>query len=153
MIAERTFDVELIKSILFNDQIWNSIAEDYQDQASITIDPNKDCFMAIHAGETIIGCYILHPHNSATLEIHAHILPEYRKLYSIESGRTILKWFKNEAPENYQKLIAQIPVIYPNVRDFCTKLGFDMEGTIKNSYWKGGELISQWILGISRGEI
>ena len=153
MIAERTFDVDLIKSVLFNDVIWNACAEDGQSKDDLEIDADKNCFVAIHAKQEVIGIYILHPHNSATLEIHAHILPEHRKEHAIASGQSILQWFKLNAPDNYQKLLAQIPVIHPNVRDFCLKQGFKMEGLLTKSYWKNGELCSQWLMGLSRGDI
>lgn len=150
MIAQRTHDHELIKSVLFNPAIWETIAEDDQEQSQFKIDSNANCFVEMKEDKTI-GVYVLHPHNSATLEIHAHILPEYRQNHSIESGRTILKWVLDNT--GYYKVVAQVPEIYPNVKKFCLANGFRLEGVNRKSYWKNGELVDQWLLGITKEEI
>jgi RimJ/RimL family protein N-acetyltransferase len=150
MIAQRTHDHDLIKSILFHPEIWKTIAEDGQDQTFFDIDTNKNCFVEIKEKETI-GLYILHAHNSATLEIHAHILPEHRQKHSIESGRIILKWILDNT--GYHKVIAQVPEIYPNVKKFCINNNFKVEGVNRKCYWKDGKLIDQWLLGITKQEI
>ncbi len=151
VIAKRTTDAELIKSIVFLPEIFDCISEDGIDD--FESDVNRDCWISIKKDDLCIGIYHLHPHNSATLEIHAHILPEHRERYSIDSGKAILKWILDESPDMYQKIIAQVPKLYPNVKAFCEINGFVVEGVNRLSHRKNGTLHDQWLLGITRDEI
>ena len=51
------------------------------------------------------------------------------------------------------KVIAQVPFLYPNVKDFCLKNGFVVEGINRLSHQKDGVIVDQWLLGITRDEI
>ena len=138
---------------MFHPDIWKTVAEDGQTQESFDPNCKGDCWLLLETNEDIIGVYNLHPHNSVTLEIHAHVLPEYRKRYSMESGDLALRWIVEEGPKQYQKVIAQIPTIYQNVIDFTLAHGFTEEGVNRLSHLKDGELLDQWLLGITRNEI
>lgn len=147
MILERTHDTELIKSIV--SEMWDCVCEDGHDLETFDPKPDANCWVKLDD----IGLYNLHPHNSSTLEIHAFILPEYRKDKSEESGKEILKWMLEKSPVQYQKVIAQVPFLYPNVKEFCMKNGFQVEGVNRLSHKKDGVLHDQWLLGITREEI
>jgi RimJ/RimL family protein N-acetyltransferase len=151
MIAERTSDKKAVEKIITLPEIFDCISEDDCDLPEI--DVIKDCWLIIKVDDLCIGAYFLHPHNSTTLEIHAHILPEYRKEHAINSGSVILQWVLDECPETYQKIIAQVPKLYPNVKSFCEVNGFKVEGINRLSHRKNGVLHDQWLLGITRDEI
>jgi RimJ/RimL family protein N-acetyltransferase len=153
LIATRTYDSALIKNIMFEPAIFDAVAEDGKDPIDVEFDVYADCWVEIRVDEDVIGVYNLHPHNSATLEIHAHILPEFRKKYSLDSGKCILQWVLDKCPEMYQKVIAQVPVIHENVKKFCIANGFKIEGVNRMSYRKNGKLVDQTLLGITRSEI
>ena len=143
---ERVIDKDYIKSVL--SKMWDNVCED--GHALSDFDPKvlETCWVKV--GD--YGLYCLHPHNKVTLEIHAFILPEHRKEQSIKTGKEILKWIYKEC-EQYKKIIAQIPALYPNVKKFCLKQGFQLEGINRLSHLKNGELVDQWLLGITRDEI
>ena len=147
MKLKRTFDSALIKGIV--SKMWDCVCEDDHLLELFDPDVNANCWVKIDD----VGLYNLHPHNSSTLEIHAFILPEHRKAKSEESGKAILKWILEESPQQYQKVIAQVPFLYPNVKDFCIKNGFQIEGINRLSHKKNGEIVDQWFLGITRDEI
>ncbi len=149
----RTFDDDAIREIMFNPSIWERCAEDGQEQDEYNPETEADCWLLLEAEEGYIGAYNIHPHNSATLEIHAHILPKYRKKYAMESGDLVLRWILDEAPERYQKVIAQIPACYQNVVDFTLAHGFVEEGINRLSDRINGILSDVWLLGITRTEI
>lgn len=147
LIATRIFETDIIKSIMF--ELWDTVAEDGQEKADYK--PNMDdAWVAIHDDDKIVGLYNFHPLNSVTLQIHAQVRKEYRKEYSFATGQAALKWFLETS---YQKLVAEVPVIYPNVRDFCLSQGFSLEGINRKSCRKEGKLIDQWYLGITREEL
>ncbi len=153
MIAIRTYDEQIIKSILFCPEIFKTIAEDGFLKENFELDCIGDCWLLMSNDDKTIGLYHLHPRNSVTLEIHAHVLPEHRKQHSKETGLAALQWILDYAPDHYQKVIAQIPVIYENVKKFTCSFGFVEEGLNRLSYIKNGEIVDQWLLGITRTEI
>jgi len=144
---QRTYNNELIKSVVA--EMWDCVCEDGHTLDDFDPKPDENCWINIED----IGLYNLHPHNSTTLEIHAFILPNKRKENSALTGREILNWILNNAPEQYQKVIAQVPFLYPNVKDFCIKNGFQIEGINRLSHKKNGVIVDQWLLGITREEI
>ena len=145
----RTWNESLIRHILTQDHIWDSIAEDGQEAKDFEVDLDKSMFLSINAGETCIGLYILHAFNGATLQIHANVLRDFRDRAK-ESGEKVLEWIRDNAPDKYQKVIAQIPEIYPNVYHFTKNRGFKDEGLITNAYRKNGKLVDLHILGLDR---
>ncbi len=94
----------------------------------------------------LVGCFILKRLNTVTLECHVQVLPEHRKKHAEEFGRAVIDWAWENT--NARKIVAQIPFIYPNVRDFAFKMGFKLEGMNRESYMKNNAIHDQWHLGI-----
>jgi hypothetical protein len=154
VIAERTTDVALISSIMTNPDIWSTVAEDGQSPDKYDPEAHAVCWLEMrNAAGIVVGLYSLEVKNGAMLEIHAQVLPEYRKEYSRETGLAALRWVYNEAPDSYQKLTAQVPDIYPNVIKFLLSFGFHREGRLAKSYRKNGELHDLHVFGLERREI
>ena len=68
-----------------------------------------------------------------------------------EMGQALLDWVWGNTDE-YKKLVALVPFLYPHVQSFAKSLGFEHEGTLTKSYLKNGDLHDQWILGFSKVE-
>lgn len=151
--VERTYDERAIIEIMANPEMVKTIAEDGFDIDGYKPDVKGTCWLMIKAGEEVIGVYSLEPKNSVTLEIHPQVLPEHRSRYANESLMGVYRWILEEAPKNYQKVMSMVPVIHKNVRRFAEMHGFKMEGVNRKSYLKGGEIIDQWLFGITRTEI
>ena len=83
--------------------------------------------------------------------IHAHILKEHRK-HALEAGTAIIGWFINEVHSDFKKLVAEIPVTYPDVYHYTKKFGFQDEGINRKSIMKKGQLVDQYRLGLTREE-
>ncbi len=149
--VERTLDADLIKSVMLHPDIFKTVAEDGQEPGDFKINVDSEAWVSMSVNDELIGLYVFHPHNSVTLEIHAHILPKFRKEHAIESGKMALTWFLENG--NYQKLIAQVPVMYENVKNFCLINGFKIEGVNRMSHMKNGELMDLTLLGITRQEV
>lgn len=150
---ERCYDPVEIGAVFTNQAIWSTIAEDGCDPETFSPDLSTEIYMAVKVQDKIIGFYAFAVKSSTELDIHAQILPEYRKKYALASGRKILEWFYRDAPERFQKLTAQVPFLYPNVRDFCLRCGLIIEGVNRASYRKNGKIWDQHYLGITREEI
>jgi RimJ/RimL family protein N-acetyltransferase len=150
VIASRVYDAGVVKSILLRPDILATIAEDGADDFEIDID--RDIWLLMKSGDTEVGIYQIERLNSITAQIHANVLPEHRKPHSKATGRAALAWVHENLPQIH-KIIAVIPSLYPNVRDFTLSFGFKLEGTNRESYLKNGAIHDQWILGITRPEI
>lgn len=149
MIAERIQDPEVVKSVLLRPDIMATIAED--DPGELEPDMERNIWLGMLVPE-LIGVYQIERINGITAQLHANVLPEFRKEYSKASGWAALEWVVENLPAIH-KLVAVIPVIYPNVRDFTCSFGFKQEGVNRESYLKHGQIHDQWILGITRPEI
>ncbi len=144
--------VEEVELILKDPELFDRIAEDGHsaDDYEVPFD-GCQCYMMIMLEDQAIGVWNLYPLNTVTLAIHCNIIKKYRE-HGKEAGRLIVEWFANESPVQYQKLNAEIPVVYPEVYYFTKGFGFSDEGTNRLSIVKNGELTDQHRLGLTREE-
>ncbi len=144
-------DQDQVMEFLSDPELFKRIAEDGI-QYSDYYPPEDHIYLGIIEDEKLIGFWWLHPENSTTMEIHCNILKEYRQ-HGVEAGWLFLGHVYKDFPESVQKLNCKIPVIYKDVYNFTRKFGFTDEGIDRKSIVKGGELVDQYILGITREEI
>ena len=145
--------VEEVAQILRDPELFDRIAEDGHDleEYEIPFDGHQRYMMIMLDDETI-GVWNLYPTNTVSLNIHCNILKDHRK-YGKEAAKLILEWFVNDCPEQYQKLNAEIPVVYPEVYHFTKGFGLKDEGINRLSIMKNGELVDQYRLGVTRNEV
>ena len=133
--------------------MWKNISEDGQDPDEF--EPPFDELIhwvgAYKDDGEIIGLFFIHPKSHSRAEIHINILEDYRMKYARLAGYMIMQYVIEYT--DYQKLEADIPVIYPNVLNFALWNGFTIEGTSRKSIVRDGELINQHILGMTKEEI
>lgn len=150
--ASRIYDKQVVIDIITRSDIWATVAEDGQQIDEFNPDVEGECWLAMNDGETMVGLYNLHAHNAITVQIHAHVLPECRREHSKDTATAALTYIRDCAPD-YLKVVAQIPFIYENVKNFTCGNGFQVEGVNRSSYIKDGKVVDQWMLGITRNEI
>lgn len=145
MIVTRCYDVDVIRSIMSHPDIYDRIAEDGTPERQDFIpDMISFAYLAGVVNAEPIGVFVLHPVNGVTWECHVQVLPEYRKDYAHEFGEKCVEYCWELG---VSKLVAQIPFLYPNVKDFALRQGFELEGINRKSYLKNGQLYDQWYLG------
>jgi hypothetical protein len=147
MRIERCHDAKVVREFLMRPEMYETVAEDGFDE--FEPDMEGDCWLCLYLDE-LIAIYQVRQRNSVMVEIHANVLPEYRKDYSKQTGQMALRWLLDNT--RACKVIAEVPVIYPNVRAFAEQFGFEVEGKLAESYSKGG-LVDMWILGATREQI
>ena len=131
------------KKVLETPEIFATIAED----GMVDVPQPENVLYLCGYVPDLIGCFILEKKSAITVDCHVQVLPEYRKDYADEFGHKVIEWtWKNT---DARKITAQIPFLYPNVKDFALKMGFEIEGINKQSYLKDG-IHDQWYLGIER---
>lgn len=149
--ATRTYDPLRVREFMTRPEIWATVAEDGQDPGDYVPDVRGEVWLVMQAEGELIGLYHLRRINAVTLEIHAQVALEYRKRYSEATGKAALRWILDNT--QIAKVIAWVPEIYPNVRDFTVSQGFQVEGANRKSYLKHEKLHDQTLLGITREEI
>ena len=130
--------------VLSDPDIFKTISED--DIGSVNL-PDGPIYLCGYEPD-LIGCFILQTQSEVTVECHVQVLPKYRDDYAEDFGKSVIQWVWDNTKAT--KIVAQIPYLYPNVKDFALRMGFEIEGTNKNSYRKGGETHNQWYLGITK---
>lgn len=152
IIAERTFDTKLIRSIMTQDDVWATVAEDGQKKDDFIPFVESDCWLKMMLGNTCVGLFVFERLNKVLLDVHPAILPEYRGKIGHYAGVEHLRWIYENEPA-CQKIVASIPVIYKHVKLYANMLGYRNEGINRKSYMKNGILHDQWMLGITRNEM
>lgn len=142
LIPQRTLDVGLCMDVMH--AMWDEISEDGVDE--FFPDVINEHWVQMEE----IGLYRLHQLNAVTYQIHAFILPEHRDKAK-ESGVAILKWCLDNL--DFNKLIAEIPMKYPNVYHFTKHQRFKDEGINRGSFLKDGKIWDTWRLGLLKEEI
>lgn len=151
--AVRTYNKHLVIDFIETPEIWEVISEDGQERGTFRPEVEQECWLAMHNNDgTVVALYNFHAVNGITVEIHAHVLPEYRKEHSAATCLAAFRWMYDNEPE-CNKIIANVPNIYENVKNFAVRMGFSIEGVNRSSYRKNGGTHDQWSMGITRDEI
>lgn len=132
-MISRTFDTELIKSVLCHPAIWPCIAPAGMEPAGFEppID-DQHFYLATHDPE-LTGLFIYHPVADGVMKTHHHVLPEYRGNKSIEYSNASVDWiFSNTGT---QRIICAIPENYQNVIAHAKKCGFSDWKTEGDNHW------------------
>ncbi len=143
-------DMEFVTHVIHT--LWDSVSDD---GASIdTWAPSPDwTFLEIqHRGERI-GIYEIHPLNTITYQLHANILPQYRKLVTYDISKAVHKWLIENCRPNATKFVACIPACFPNVIEYALGSGWKCEGVMEKAYLKNGETHDLFWVGCTRSQM
>jgi len=148
----RTFDLAEIWAVLDIAEIKRAVFEDGMDNIT-DFTPNvlEEVWLRVWHDDRRIGLFRFHKASSVCLQVHAHILPQFRKQYSLQSARLALSWVV-EHISDLQKIIAYCPEKYQNVYAFLKKFGFKDEGFNRESWKVGGKIYGQYLMGLARSE-
>ena len=144
VVCRRTYDVGYCYDILTNKEIFNCISEDTATLDSLNIDVMKDYWLEIVDFGVDIGVFQLKQTFNKCWEAHIHILPEHREEYTEEAGQKIWSWVEDNLKEGL--IVTNVPKLYPNVREFLLRFGFEDSGCLKNAWFKNGQQHDMWIL-------
>jgi RimJ/RimL family protein N-acetyltransferase len=94
------------------------------------------------------GTFLFYPVNTVMYELHTAFLPGRRGKDVVEAARLAREYIFNETP--CRKVITYVPFDNMPAYVMARKCGMVVEGLIRRSYLRGGELLDQYILGISK---
>ena len=146
----RTLDYGVAYAITSIPEIFETIAEDgVTDYVPDVL--NEFWVLMMTDKDLIAGCYNIHHLSTGVYEIHAFMIPEFRREYSLLSGRAIFEWAVEHV--DFVKLNATIPQKYKNVYHFTKGFGFKDEGFDRDSVSIGGNRMGKYKLGITKQEV
>lgn len=144
VVCRRTYDVGFCYDVLTNKEIFECISEDGATVDSLNIDVVKDYWLEIVDCGVDIGVFQLKQTFNKCWEAHIHILPQHREKYTQDAGDKIWSWVEDNLKEGL--IVTNVPKLYPNVREFLLKFGFEDSGCLKNAWFKNGQQHDMWIL-------
>lgn len=157
MQIQRTKNPQIADQILKHPDIYWRIRQDYcATQEEFTCAPeiaNDSSYYLLAYADDIeepIGLFIYDSFGPILFEVHAHVLPEYRKSHALNAAYASLDWMFNQT--SCFKVMCFIPEVHMNVVGFTRKCGFLDEGYLSNSYLKDNKLHGQYLLGLQRDQ-
>lgn len=149
-----TYDVAFIRSVYAYGDIWSKTSDDKSPPLEqipfLAAIENQAIFFLIPINEDNerIGCFLYHPWNTVTYEMHSAIFPEYRGEQAFDAAVSAAMWMFTMTP--CKKIVTLIPKTNYAARALAQKGGMLKEGIVTASYLKGGKLVDQYLYGMTK---
>lgn len=150
-VIARTRDYAAIRALCTHPAIYPMICDDFTADPKAWQPPRDESIVYLLASDDDGPCGfgIFHPHNRACFEGHFGFLP---RVYGADARKTferMLAWmFQNTEA---RRIVGEIARDNKLAIRFARSAGFEIYGVNKRSKLRGGVLIDQICLGISKG--
>jgi RimJ/RimL family protein N-acetyltransferase len=153
---ERSFDYELIRRILTHERIWPHISDDGSPPAGEYRPFESELIWYVvvrdiypDAGpEEILGLWMFTPHNAVCWEVHTALLPEAWGGRAHQAAQLMADWIWRNTP--CRRIVTNVPENNRLALRFAQAVGMEVYGCNEKSFLKGGKLLDQILLGISK---
>ena len=147
-----TNDMELIRSFMLKDEIWETSVEDVTIKDNFY--PGQDAlsvWLLAKIKNELIGVLLVNHSSSCAVDIHPYLLKQHKK-HGRDLIKSFFKWFLS-LPDDLCKVNCSIPDHLKIVQNFALKVGFKQEGINKASFMYNGKAQDQKRYGLTREEI
>ena len=142
-------DLELIRSALLHPRVFPHIKDDATPAAAdLRIELDGPLYLGCFAGQEFLGLFVVHQHNAVLHEIHTCLLPKAWGGRAVHCATAVIKWLFEQTP--CRRLITNIPADNTLATRLATHAGMTPFGTNPKSIMRGGALVDQLMLGISK---
>ena len=151
MEAVRTKNVELFRSILLKDKLWDAISEDGSiGKDEYWPDPDDVIMIALLGKEKVLHGFVVgRPITDTVVETHVAIDPDYwGHKDNVKLGQLGCEVLRQVTGAT--KHVASIPVTDLEVLRYAQRVGFKREGVNRSSFLRGGELLDQYYVGMAK---
>jgi len=147
MILQTTTDINLIKNIMTDNDIWEKISADgdTKDGFNPVLPENVTVLSAVV--DSVIGLHIFTQHSDRVL-YHPMLLKEYRNSHGRVFFKKGLEWFFDNTSSDV--LEAEIPVNHISTINLAEKLNFKKINTKRDGIKKDGQLIDLQVLRLDK---
>jgi RimJ/RimL family protein N-acetyltransferase len=146
-------DREFIRQTMTHPKIWPYISDDYARKSADFMPAMHGSFRYLtpeHQGKRV-GVFFYHPHSTVLWEVHTCVLPEFWGEPATTAARAGLAWMIENTP--CRKVITHVPRTNQKARMFALRVGLKDEGVNRASFLKDGDLVDQYLMGITEQEI
>jgi RimJ/RimL family protein N-acetyltransferase len=148
-----TEDLDLVRTIMTHPKVWPYISDDFCGEADSFEPVLSPALLYLEAldEEGPGGVWLYHPHNAICWEVHTCCLPEWWGPRALQAARLTLRWVVEHTA--CRKVITYVPVCNSLAYRFALRAGMVDEGRNRASFLKRGQVLDQYVLGITREEI
>jgi RimJ/RimL family protein N-acetyltransferase len=146
-------DRDFIRATMTHPKIWPHISDDHSGDPEDFEPSLHGSFRYLapeHKGEPV-GVFFYHPHSAVLWEVHTCILPQFWGEAATQAARAGLVWMIENT--TCCKVTTHVPRTNQKARMFALRVGMKDEGVNRASFLKDGQLVDQYVLGITGEEI
>ena len=147
MILEVTNDVNIVRDIMTDSDIWEKIKEDGIEKEGINFHLPDNVLMIKAVVDNVIGLHMFTAEDDKIL-YHPMLLKAFRRDYGREFFERGINWFFDNT--KYSRLYAEIPVTHRSTINLAKKLNFNEISTIKNGVQKDNNFIDLTVLRLDK---
>lgn len=147
---EPLHDEAQIASALRHPRIYPHISDDGcpdADALHVVVDGPMH-YLGAFAGEVFLGLFVAHAHNFVLYEVHTCLLPHAWGPRALDAARGVVAWIFGNTP--CQRLVTSVPQGNDLALQLARRAGLEVYGLNPRSLMRGGRLLDQTLLGISR---
>ncbi len=147
----RSTDWPLIRSIMTHPRVWPHISDDCTGPAEqfTLVEHELVAYIVVEEDEKPLGLFLLEQHNGVHAEVHTCLLPVAWVRDSRAIATQAVAWLWENCPQ-LERLTTTVPQNNTLALRFAQALGMVEYGVNPSSVKKGGRLVNQVLLGMSR---
>jgi len=145
---KRTFDTKLVRSIIGETELFKRSGDAAIEMYDPENQPELIYLTPMRAGE-VIGITVFHVFNNMfCYQGHMNYLPQYWGTWLIGHTKDAINWMFDNT--ECTKIVAFAPDYYPEVLKHTMRVGFEVEGYLKNSTMSNGKLDNMTLVSIEK---
>ncbi|MCM2348343.1 MAG: GNAT family N-acetyltransferase [Acidovorax soli] len=152
MQAQRTTDMELVRTIITHPKIYPWVTDDEAPRAKdfvpLPADEDRVLYVLVNDGQAR-GIFAFYQQNAATTEAHTCVLPEMWGRTHLAARAAIAWTFENTA---FHRITTSVPQDNPLAGRLARRAGMTHYGHNPSSFLRNGALLGMDLFGISRKE-
>ena len=145
MRIEYTRNEELIYGCMTHPKIWPHVSCDGVSKGSVKLSDNWLFLAPVDDDLGVLGVFAIEPHNPVWVEVHTMLLPLAWGTPAKDAAKALLDFL---ADKGFRKLTTLVPSDNPAALRYAKAAGLKVEGVIKASFPRNGELLDQTLLGV-----
>ena len=149
LTIERTFSYATIRKIALDPAVYPYVSDDFSSRDTWQV-PEGDQYIYLLARhhDTTLGFSAFLPRNGILAEAHVCFLPQGRGRAAVHAFRAMLDWIWRNT--KYVRIVGEIARDHRAALRFVALCGFERYGINRASKLRGGKLVDQVALGISK---
>lgn len=152
MTFERTADLDLMKRIITNPEVWPYVSDDSSGEPEDFQVPSgpRIWHMLVTDREALLGAFMFVPRSGICWEVHTLMLPGHGARRAAQAAQEMAQWIWKNTP--CLRIITEVPTFNPLALMFAVRAGMKQFGRNERCIMKFGERYDEILLGLNRPE-